>query len=564
MKRILIFVIWALGVVQVNVAWSEDLTTITLDEALVFSAPNGDVVNVVPGHHVLALSEADGLSLTPHDGEAVIVQAIRQQHEMDVTAPIARVIPSKDEATYTVVLVLPDGEYARAVGSREGVSSRGVDPRVRKQQLLIAMGHAPARPISAKIPNVALKKKAKQSSRYKDAYATKAVDGITNGNLSARSLAHTRKERNPWWEVDLGTRYNIMKIEIWNRTDCCAERLDRLSISISNKSGAAGQPFFVGSRRYNPRAGNPLTFYGTKTGRFVRVNLHAINYLTLAEVKVFGVKPPPPPDVASGWWHTCVVSNAMPKCWGYNWSGSTVPPTGVRFHNISAGQKHTCGLKTNGEAQCWGNNDWQQSSPPSGVRFKNISSGNYFNCGVRRSDSQVQCWGTNSQGQSDPPDGVKFLRVAAGSDHACGIRKSDARVQCWGGNPDAAAYGHTTPPSGVAFSRISSGSKFTCGIRKSDANVQCWGSDQWGAVSSPGGVKFSSISAGKFHMCGIRKNDGTAQCWGLNSHGQEDSPAGVAFTILSAGHRHTCGMRKNDGKAQCWGMDNYGQSSQPQ
>ena len=56
MKRILTGAICILVAVPGNLAWSEDLATITLDEALVFAAPDGDVVNVAPGRYTLELA----------------------------------------------------------------------------------------------------------------------------------------------------------------------------------------------------------------------------------------------------------------------------------------------------------------------------------------------------------------------------------------------------------------------------------------------------------------------------------------------------------------------------
>ena len=191
MKRFLIFVICALGVVHANTARSQDFMTVALDEALVFSAPNGDVVNVAPGQYVLGLAETDALSLMPTEGEALIVSATRGEHEIDLAEPVAQLITDEDNAAFSVMLILPDGEYAEAVGSRGGVLSRGVDPRRKRQQMLIAMGLIPARPISARLPDVARGKPARQSSRYRNGYAGRAVDGNLNSNWSGGSLTRT-------------------------------------------------------------------------------------------------------------------------------------------------------------------------------------------------------------------------------------------------------------------------------------------------------------------------------------------------------------------------------------
>lgn len=559
MNRFLISVICALGMVHADSAWSQDLVTVALDEALVFSAPNGDVVNVAPGQYVVALAEADALSLMPTEGEALIVSATRGEHEIDLAEPVAQLIAGDDELTTHVVLMLPDGTYAGAVGSRGGVLSRGIDPFTQQRLYFIAIGLIPAYPVPANLPNVARRKPAKQISRYSSGYASRAVDGNEKSNWSARTMSHTGNETNPWWEVDLGAQYDIRKIEIWNRTDPgYGKRLDKLTITISDKSGAAGQAFFGGLRRYSPTAKNPLTIYGTKTGRFVRVKLQATNYLALAEVKVYGTKSSPPPIVSGGWWHSCALASGQVKCWGYNWAD---PPSGANFTAVSAGQKHTCGLQANGSVRCWGNNEFAQSSPPVNVKFTSLSVGGYFACGVREIDSEVQCWGNNNDGQLNAPNGVKFLSVAAGSNHACGIRKSDAMAQCWGFRQ---YIGQRNPPRGVAFTSLGAGSSFNCGVRWSDEMVQCWGTRSYGKTSSPSGVRFSSISVGLHHTCGIRKNDGQAQCWGVNYEGAASPPNGVTFTALGAGNAHTCGIRKSDGKAQCWGWNEQGVSSPPQ
>jgi hypothetical protein len=77
--------------------------------------------------------------------------------------------------------------------------------------------------------NVALAGKATQSSDSALApgagpkgyplAAQRAIDGNTDGNMAAGSVAETRAEPNPWWEVDLGESAAIDYIVVWNRTD---------------------------------------------------------------------------------------------------------------------------------------------------------------------------------------------------------------------------------------------------------------------------------------------------------------------------------------------------------
>jgi hypothetical protein len=79
--------------------------------------------------------------------------------------------------------------------------------------------------------NVALHKKTSQSSTGWGGLSSRAVDGNTSGNYWHYSVTHTNN-RNPWWEVDLGKEYELSKIVIYNRTDCCQGRINNASIKL--------------------------------------------------------------------------------------------------------------------------------------------------------------------------------------------------------------------------------------------------------------------------------------------------------------------------------------------
>ena len=73
--------------------------------------------------------------------------------------------------------------------------------------------------------NIALAGTATQSSTYDKHqhgpdYAGKAIDNNTSGDILADgSVSHTRKDRSPWWEVDLGATYPIETITVWGRSE---------------------------------------------------------------------------------------------------------------------------------------------------------------------------------------------------------------------------------------------------------------------------------------------------------------------------------------------------------
>jgi hypothetical protein len=84
--------------------------------------------------------------------------------------------------------------------------------------------------------NLALGKPATESSTYPYSIlvaASYAVDGNTDGEFLNGSTTHTNIEQGAWWQVDLGSKKNINEIIIYNRIDCCANRLSNYQVSRS-------------------------------------------------------------------------------------------------------------------------------------------------------------------------------------------------------------------------------------------------------------------------------------------------------------------------------------------
>jgi hypothetical protein len=86
--------------------------------------------------------------------------------------------------------------------------------------------------------NLAFEKHATQSSNYNKTnyHASQAVNGNTKGVWYNNSITHTNYEQGAWWQVDLGSKKNINKIIIYNRIDCCADRLRNYQVSISDSA----------------------------------------------------------------------------------------------------------------------------------------------------------------------------------------------------------------------------------------------------------------------------------------------------------------------------------------
>jgi len=146
--------------------------------------------------------------------------------------------------------------------------------------------------------NLARGKTATQSSTlpgYTTSVASSAVDGSTDGNFSDGSVTATSLDPNPWWQVDLGASAAVSSIVVWNRTDCCGTRLGDFWVFVSDTPfGANDTPATLQNRAgtfssHQTTPPNPsTTITAGAQGRYVRVQLSSANYLSLAEVQVFG------------------------------------------------------------------------------------------------------------------------------------------------------------------------------------------------------------------------------------------------------------------------------------
>ncbi len=181
-------------------------------------------------------------------------------------------------------------------------------------------------------------------------------------------------------------------------------------------------------------------------------------------------------SVSSGGFHTCgVTSSGQGYCWGRGTNGqlgqggvlgadANVPVPvagGLVFQSMAAGQFHTCGLTTTGQAYCWGFG----------------GGGNLGN-------------GTTVLAQTTPvpvSGGLVFDQLASGFNHTCGLTRRGA-AHCWGQGLN--------------------------GERGDGSNLLV----QSTPVAVSGGIRFSRLTAGGFHTCGST-NPGPAYCWGEGSNG---------------------------------------------
>jgi hypothetical protein len=154
--------------------------------------------------------------------------------------------------------------------------------------------------------NWAVGRDAFQSTTGWGGIASRAVDGNTNGNFWNNSVTHTSgTEENPWWILDLGSGIAtfgtaIDKIVIYNRTDCCAERLDHFYFVMSDNpitpgiDPATGFPFNWNGPGVStwffhdfPDSGS-FTWNPNRGARYFEiVSVNGQRILSLAEVEIY-------------------------------------------------------------------------------------------------------------------------------------------------------------------------------------------------------------------------------------------------------------------------------------
>jgi hypothetical protein len=132
-------------------------------------------------------------------------------------------------------------------------------------------------------------KSVSQSSEYAPGPgpANVAIDGNKEQNYFSSSCTHTDLQVNPWWKIDLGSEYDINLVKVWNRGDCCGERLTSLKLQASNDNVNFYDVDVLNGSTTN---GGVYSFTRTFNGRYVRLILSksTADYLTLCEVELYG------------------------------------------------------------------------------------------------------------------------------------------------------------------------------------------------------------------------------------------------------------------------------------
>ncbi len=118
------------------------------------------------------------------------------------------------------------------------------------------------------------------------------IDGDTDGFGEAQNN-HTEQDSEAYVEIDLGQIRDLSVVNVWNRTDCCADRADNFYVFVSEDPFVAtdvattlGQSG-VQAILQGPEAGTPSAFNFNTSARYIRVQLTEIEFLHLAEIEVY-------------------------------------------------------------------------------------------------------------------------------------------------------------------------------------------------------------------------------------------------------------------------------------
>merc|ERR1719403_778308 len=222
-----------------------------------------------------------------------------------------------------------------------------------------------------------------QSSEGWGGASQRAVDGNTDGIYGSQTCTHTHAGAKEWWRVDLQQTADISSVQIWNREDCCGERLDgaRIKVGATDDVDAASPCATVDS----VGAGGNKAFGCASTGRFVFIQNAPNQYLTLCEVKVFGT-------VRTG---TELAQGKPTTQSSEGWDGASLRAVDGNTDGIYGSQ--TC-AHTHAGAKEWWRVDLQQTADITSVQIWNRQDC----CGERLDGARIKVGATDDVDAASP------------------------------------------------------------------------------------------------------------------------------------------------------------------
>jgi alpha-tubulin suppressor-like RCC1 family protein len=292
---------------------------------------------------------------------------------------------------------------------------------------------------------------------------------------------------------------------------------------------------------------------------------------------------------------------------------------------VTAGDAHTCALRSDHTLACWGangngqlgNSSTADSLAPTTVLDSGgaplgdvieVHAGAAHTC-ARLGNGTIECWGDGSDGQlgdistgpMNPTPALVGLsqvtHLTTGSRHTC-VSLTDGRAFCWGKN-DGGQLGKPPPqgatmPSAVMGAgaaqldrviALAGGVSHSCAIRDENS-LWCWGTNALGELANGAtadsvtpvmsgvlGTTVAAIATGDRFGCAVDAS-GAVWCFGANDTGQSGQPASPSVavptrvpslagaTAIAAGAQHAC-ARLAGASVTCWGANQRGQRGLP-
>jgi len=217
---------------------------------------------------------------------------------------------------------------------------------------------------------------------------------------------------------------------------------------------------------------------------------------------------------------------------------------------VSAGERHTVGLKSDGTVVAVGSNDYGQCNVGNWTGIVQVAAGGYHTVGLK-SNGTVVAAGYNANGQCNVGSWADIVQVAAGLYHTVGL-KSDGTVVAVGYD----FWWQCNVGEWTGIVQVSAGGYHTVGL-KSNGTVLAVGYNYHGQCGVSSWTDIVQVAAGLYHTVGLKSN-GTAIAVGDNYYGQRNVGGWSNIVQVAAGGYHTVGLRSNS-TLVATGANDYGQ-----
>ena len=109
---------------------------------------------------------------------------------------------------------------------------------------------------------------------------------VSEINLSWDQCLQYSSVANPWWGVDLGAQRKVTRVKLYNRNDCCPDRLQNVNIYLGDTFDNYSTNALVASGISVPQR-TPLEVTISKSGQYLFVARPGYTGLTLCEIQVW-------------------------------------------------------------------------------------------------------------------------------------------------------------------------------------------------------------------------------------------------------------------------------------